>query len=144
MRRNGRHVDEYLGGLLVLIGKWLQGDVCLGVMINRLTEQGAKWLIVKDVNMKREEDEKGPKINANVGVALLRQERNRLAVKQQPAFGAELREKQAAQMRKAILEFSRDIVEGLDDDQIVALSEGRAVLEGVTPGPITYKELSDD
>ena len=88
-----------------------------------------------------ERDEKGPKINANVVVALLRQERNRLAIKQQPAFGAELREKQTAQMRKAILEFSRDIVEGLDDDQIMALARGQAVLEGVTPGPITYKEL---
>lgn len=88
-----------------------------------------------------EKDANGPRINANVVVGLLRQERNRLAVKQQPAFGAELREKQAVQMRKAILEFSRDIVEGLDDDQIMALSEGRAVLEGVTPGPITYKEL---
>lgn len=89
-----------------------------------------------------EKDERGPKINANAVVGLLRQKLHQLAVKQQPAFGAELRAKQDAQLRNGVLEFSRDIVSGLTDDQIMAIARGEAVLEGVTPGPITYKELT--
>jgi hypothetical protein len=91
-----------------------------------------------------EKDDKGPKINANVVVGLLQRERQRLQASEQPAFGAERRRKQQERIREMLLKFSRDIVSGLEDDQIMAISEGRAELRGVTPGPLTYEEYSDD
>jgi hypothetical protein len=80
-----------------------------------------------------EREKREPRIDASAAVGLLRQEWRRLCAL---SLGGDPRRE-----TRQLLVYSRQIVSGLDDEEIVAIATGHATLEGVSPGPLEYKEV---
>ncbi len=100
--------------------------------------------------VKHEKHHRGPRINANVVVGLLRREWVRLtetvnsAAARFPtlADASDFYDTAKPSLEQKLLTFAKTIASGLTDEQVLSIAQGKARLVGVTPGPIAFEKES--